>query len=171
MAIQYKFFMIPIKNSSQIENELNKFLRTVKVVTTHREFIAKGDESCYSLIIEYVIDGSEQVAASNTTSKSKTDYRDLLSPEDFTIYARLRAWRKETSEKEAVPAYTIFTNEQLAKIVEQKVCTKEDLQKIDGVGDGRVKRFGKHVTEMMIDSLKQLKENKAKVNNTDEKKG
>ena len=35
MAIQYKFFMIPIKNSSQIENELNKFLRTVKVVTTH----------------------------------------------------------------------------------------------------------------------------------------
>jgi superfamily II DNA helicase RecQ len=49
--------------------------------------------------------------------------------------------RKEIAAAEAVPVYTIFTNEQLATMVREHVITKGDLEKIAGVGDARVLKY------------------------------
>jgi len=77
------------------------------------------------------------------------DYKDVLSPEDFAVFAKLREWRKKTADAEAVPVYTIFNNEQLAKIVEKKIITKKALQEIEGVGEARVKKYGDAVISIM----------------------
>ena len=42
------------------------------------------------------------------------DYREVLNPEQFAAFVKLRTLRQTISKEEAVPVYVIFTNEQLA---------------------------------------------------------
>jgi hypothetical protein len=49
------------------------------------------------------------------------DYKEVMNEADFAVFSRLRDLRKVIAEKEAVPAYAIFTNEQLAAMVTGKV--------------------------------------------------
>lgn len=58
------------------------------------------------------------------------------------MFARLRALRKTLAEQEGVPAYALFTNEQLAGMVQRRVRTVGDLREIDGVGEARVEKYG-----------------------------
>ena len=72
----------------------------------------------------------------------KVDYREVLSAEDFAVFSKLREVRKGLAEKEGVPPYTIFTNEQFATVVRQKVTTKAALEKVEGVGAARLEKYG-----------------------------
>jgi superfamily II DNA helicase RecQ len=72
----------------------------------------------------------------------KVDYKEVLSSEDFAVFAKLRDLRKVISEKEAVPAYSIFTNEQLAAMVTGKVDTLAAMGTIPGVGAARIDKYG-----------------------------
>ena len=60
-----------------------------------------------------------------------------------------RDWRKEVASAEGVPVYTVFTNEQLAAIVQKKTATKAALQEIEGVGEARVKKYGDAMIEIL----------------------
>jgi hypothetical protein len=40
------------------------------------------------------------------------DYREVLDDKDFAVFAKLRTKRKELADKDGVPAYALFTNEQ-----------------------------------------------------------
>ena len=70
------------------------------------------------------------------------DYKEVLSPEDFVIFARLRETRKELAKTEQVPAYAIFTNEQLAEMARIRPVSKNGFSKIVGVGESRIQKYG-----------------------------
>ncbi|MBF0397206.1 MAG: HRDC domain-containing protein [Desulfobacterales bacterium] len=160
MTIQYKFFVIPIKNCNDIEEDLNKFLRTVKVINIDRAFVPNGENSLWNLAIEYLMNGSTQSIQETTKEqKSKVDYRDVLSPEDFAIFAKLRDWRKEVAGQEAVPVYTIFTNEQLAKIAEKRVVSKAGLKEIENIGAARISKYGDRVLKIVSEETEKQKQN------------
>ena len=59
------------------------------------------------------------------------------------MFARLREIRKEIAQADAVPVYTVFTNEQLAQMVQARATTKAALEKIAGVGDARIEKYGR----------------------------
>ncbi len=61
----------------------------------------------------------------------------------------MRDLRKEIAQGEAVPVYTIFSNEQLAQMVTDGVKTKAALEKIGGIGDARVAKYGTRFLELM----------------------
>ena len=64
------------------------------------------------------LDGSFGVAdKARAATGPKIDYKEVLNEVDFAVFARLRDLRKVISDKEAIPAYSIFTNEQLAAMV------------------------------------------------------
>jgi ribonuclease D len=147
MALQYKFFTIPVKMPDDAEAELNRFMRSARVITAHREFVAQGENSFCCVTVEYL---SDRGTGENTAGgKSRTDYKEVLSPENFALYAKLREWRKEVSSKEAIPAYAVFTNEQLAKIAEKRAASKSKLQKIEGIGEARIEKYGEAVIKIV----------------------
>jgi superfamily II DNA helicase RecQ len=80
--------------------------------------------------------------AEKSRSGPKVDYKEVLNEADFALFCTLRDVRKALSEKEAVPAYSIFTNEQLAAMVTQKAVTAASLETIPGVGAARVEKYG-----------------------------
>ena len=147
MTIQYRFFTIPLKSAEEAETELNHFLRSQRILTVHREFVSQGENAFWTMAVEYLSDSTEKTK--KTTGKKRIDYREILTPEDFALFVKLRDWRKQAAEKEAVPVYTIFTNEQLAEMAKKKAQSKTELKEISGVGEARVKNYGDGVLAIL----------------------
>ena len=142
MSVQYKCFVLSIKNSMDEEEEFNRFLRSVKVLTIHREFTSCGENSYWCFAVEYLYSKNDQSESNKSkTGKPKIDYKEVLSPEDFALFAKLRDWRKEIANIDKVPLYTIFNNEQLAQIAREKITTNAGLRGISGVGETRAKKY------------------------------
>ena len=138
--MQFKFFRVPVVEPEAAEGELNRFLKSVKVVQIHREFVSQGVSSFWSLAVESLEGGNGSSAPSS--KKAAVDYREVLSPEDFALYTRLREWRNARADQDGGPSYVIFTNAQLAQMARERIVTRAGLKEISGVGDSRVKRYG-----------------------------
>jgi superfamily II DNA helicase RecQ len=149
MALQLRFFTIPVRNPREAEGELNRFLASVRVVDIHREFVAQGEGSFWSIAVEGLTGEPGPAGEAGGKRKRRIDYKEVLSPEDFAVYARLREWRKQAAGQEAVPVYTIFTNEQLAAMVERKVASRAALMEIDGIGEARAAKYGAAVIDIL----------------------
>ncbi len=150
MGLEYKIFTLPVNDSSDVAEELNKFLKTVRGVNTRWEFVGQGDASFWTALVSYQAGKSPQ----QTGGKRRVDYRDVLSPKDFALFAKLRDWRNATAEKENLPAYTVFTNEQLAGMAEKRLKSVNDLRNIDGVGDIRIEKYGEAVLKIIAENGK-----------------
>ena len=77
------------------------------------------------------------------TKTPKIDYREVLSEKDFAKYVKLRDLRKKFAEKEGTPAFTIFTNEQLAELAKMDHPTLTKMETIPGIGKSRIEKYGK----------------------------
>lgn len=158
MSTQFKLFTLSISKAVEEEASLNLFLRQHRVLNVHREFVQDKHNSHWSLLVEYLaaVDNSPQ-AASKETGKSRVDYKEVLSPEDFAVFVKLRDWRKQQAEESAVPVYTIFTNQQLAEMVTLRVTSKTRLRDIDGVGDARLGKYADVILPILQQELGLLK--------------
>ena len=115
MSLQYKFFSIPVTHETEDETDLNDFLKGVQVITVHRELVCQENRYYWAIAVEYQSGGSRaKDARKSEMVKKKIDYKEVLSPEDFSIFAKLRDWRKETAAREAMQLYNVFMNDQLA---------------------------------------------------------
>ncbi len=74
MKRQYKIFSIPAKGDRKAEDEMNQFLNLFRITHIQRELIENGDNSFWSIVVEY--DGEFDTSAAKT-SKDKIDYRDV----------------------------------------------------------------------------------------------
>lgn len=144
----YKFYTIPIRDAEPAEAELNAFIRAHKVLSVDRRWVDQGADSFWSFCVDY-LDSAGQVPARGNAARGKVDYKELLSAEEFTVFARLRDLRKEIAQTDAVPVYTVFSNEQLARMVQSRVTTKAALEQIAGVGDARIEKYGPRFLDLL----------------------
>ena len=150
MSVQYKSFYVPAKPySNEVEEDLNQFLKSTNINNINKQFVEKGENSFWNFLIEYTIDNTGSTY--DKTSSKRIDYREVLSPEDFSLFAKLREWRKKEADKEKIPVYTIFTNEQIANIARRSITTKTGLLELDGVGEARVKKYSDDVIKIVIE--------------------
>jgi superfamily II DNA helicase RecQ len=136
----FEFIQIPANGQGSAKEELNKLLRGGRIASVRKEFVANGEDSFWAFCVEY-LDGSMGVDKSRSGSP-KVDYKEVLDEAQFAVFARLRDLRKALSDKEAIPAYSIFTNEQLAAMVTGKVDSLAVLGTIPGVGAARLEKYG-----------------------------
>lgn len=145
------FFTIPVFHPQPAQDELNCFLASHRVVRLEKQWLPAGEQSCWALCVE-TADGpgplpanltmaGQRSGAGSAAGKGKVDWREVLSAEDFEVFARLRALRKAVAERDGVPPYAVFTNEQLAAMVRQRVTTASALGQIEGIGPARVERY------------------------------
>lgn len=145
--MRLKFFHIPMVDPLAAEAELNQFLASHRVLEVQRHFVATGLDSGWAVCVAFV----EGVAGSHDAGarKGKIDYREVLAEDEFAVYSRLRSLRKELAERDAVPAYALFTNEQLAAMVRQRVDSATSLAALEGVGQARVAKYGAPFLEVL----------------------
>ncbi len=157
MPPQFKQFRVPAIAGSEEEQELNTFLRSVKHLTVHRNFVGDGMNSFTLYAVEYLFTDGQPVEKNQ--KKGKIDYKEVLPPEDFALYSRLRQWRKDKAAAEAMAVYTIFTNEQLAQIAGKRPGSKGALQEIPGIGEAKTAKYGSEVMSLVAEVSRQQADN------------
>ena len=141
--MELKFFSIPARDPAEFGEELNRFLRGHRVLAVQRELVREDGGAWWAICVEYLAlaPGVSKNGAAGP-AKPKVDYRERLNDAEFAVFSRLREVRKTLAEREAVPVYAVFTNEQIAAMVTGGVNTLQGLRGIEGVGDSRAEKYG-----------------------------
>lgn len=101
-AMRLHFLTIPVFESAPAEAELNRFLAGHRVLAVDRQLVADGTRSAWVVCVSYV-DRPEAAPSAGTSAAKPTvaksirdavDYKAILAPADFELFARLRALRK-----------------------------------------------------------------------------
>jgi len=88
--MRFKFFTIPLHNTDQVENELNRFLAGHRITSVEKHFVEAGESSAWSLCVGYVEGGQPP----SPVKRGKIDYRDVLAEDEFAVFVKLRSLRK-----------------------------------------------------------------------------
>jgi superfamily II DNA helicase RecQ len=150
--MRYAFFSIPALSSADAVAELNALLASRRIAAVEKHFVADGQNSFWAISVSFLESG-EQV--SQGSGKSKVDYKEVLSEKDFSLFVKLRDLRKKLADQEAVPAYAIFTNEQMAEMVKIKAASIAALSNISGIGKARVEKYGAQFLALLAANREQ----------------
>ncbi|WP_420849502.1 DNA helicase RecQ [Phenylobacterium deserti] len=72
-----------------------------------------------------------------------------LAPADQPLFQALRSWRASEAKTQHVPPYVIFHDATLAAIASARPGTRALLERINGVGEGKLARYGDAVLEVV----------------------
>ena len=73
---------------------------------------------------------------------------------DAELFESLRAWRKAEAARQGVPPYVIFHDQTLADISRARPLTLYDLGETNGVGQGKLDRYGEAVLAVVASGLR-----------------
>ncbi len=143
--------------------DLDNFMKDSDIISVSDHFFLHEGHPWLCLIVSYREDNRRNdVPISSkhvsTQSEVKKDWRDTLDDERKQIFDLLRHWRAVKSQKDGLPPYVILTNRQVAEIVQANVTSVADLRKIDGIGDGKIQRFGNDILAI-LQQVKQITQN------------
>lgn len=136
-SMRFKIFSIPIIGGSQIEQELNAFLSSKRVLEVEKQLISQGNSAFWSFCITYIEGGDFPV-------KGKVDYKELLDEASFRRFSRMREIRKRLAQEEGVPAYAVFTDEELAAMAKVENLTAVKMKGIKGIAEKKLEKYGRH---------------------------
>ncbi len=142
--MQIRIFNIPITDSGEALAEMNRFLSNHKVLEMDQKFFQNERGGCWTFCIHFMPD---QTPGGNTGGRTKTDYKQVLSEPQFAVFSRLREIRKGLAGEDGVPAYAVFTDEELANIARLPELTEKALATIPGIGEKKISRYGKPMLE------------------------
>lgn len=139
--MQIKVFTIPIASPETMEEEANRFLRGHRVMTVDRQFTPEGG-GYWTVFITFQDGTSTNMSVPGISRSGKVDYREVLSPEDFIRFAKYRDIRKELATQQGIPAYAVFTDDELAQMARMgDEMTVAKIGTIKGVGK-RAEKYG-----------------------------
>lgn len=143
--MKYRFFTIPVNDNASAANELNTFCAQHRICEIEKYFVAHGAASFWSFCVTWIDQEAALTSGGARQRNDKIDYKELLDDDEFALYSRLRVLRKTIAEREGTPAYNVFTNAQLATIVQQRIMSKSALLELEGIGKMRVEKYADEV--------------------------
>ncbi len=145
--MQIKIFDLLASAPEQDIEIVNKFIRGHKVVDIDKQFYVSSDNiGHWSLCVTYLLTSSQQQSGS-FERREKVDYKAVLSAEDFEKFTKLRMIRKKLADDDAVPAYAVFTDSELAQIAQMPAIEAKLMKQITGIGDKRMAKYGDLICE------------------------
>jgi ATP-dependent DNA helicase RecQ len=72
-----------------------------------------------------------------------------VAPEAMALFEALRSWRREQAHAQHVPPYVIFHDATLAEIARERPSSAPLLAGINGVGEGKLARYGEAVLKVV----------------------
>lgn len=143
--MQISLFTVAPGDSRALD-DLNRCLRGHRVLTLDRQC----HEGVWSFCVTWQPGGATEAGPAE-----KVDYKTVLDEKTFALFSHLRIVRKALAEKENLPPYAVFTNEQLAEVARRRCVLPADLGKIDGIGAARVEKYGAAIVAAIAQHEKQ----------------
>lgn len=136
--MQIKVFSVPIIGGESANEELNIFLRSKKILQVENQLIHHSGSSFWSFCVKYLDTAPTPISG----EKVKTDYKQVLDEAVFKRFSRLREIRKQIAQNEAIPAFAVFTDEELAELAKLPEFTLAKMKTIKGIGEKKVEKYG-----------------------------
>lgn len=146
LKMQIRIFNIPITDNGEMQAEMNRFLSASKVLEIEQRFYQNDKSAFWSFCVRYLNNNTGSFQQQST--KQKVDYKELLNENEFAIFSKLRECRKIIAANDAVPAYAVFTDEELAGIARLPVLEVSKLISVKGIGDKKVEKYGNKLIEL-----------------------
>ena len=83
----------------------------------------------------------------------KVDYKNQLDEATFKVFSKLREIRKKLAAEEAIPAYSICTDQELAVMAGLKQLTKDGLLTVKGFCEKKMEEYGLRILEMYHENI------------------
>ena len=147
--MQIIIFNIPLTDTGNALAEMNRFLAGHKVLEVEQKFFQNEKGGCWSFCVRYIPGNSG--SGSSGGRNSKADYKQILSESEFVVFSRLREIRKVLANDDGVPAYAVFTDEELSGIARLGEPTEKGMLSIPGIGEKKIARYGRPVIDMYND--------------------
>lgn len=135
----YTIITIPVLDSEKEIEKLNGFIQSHKVIEVEKQVVQVGKNSYWTFCVQYLLGNVPN--RNNLKYPEKTDYKELLSEEEFKRFAHFRNIRKQLATDEAIPAFTIFTDAELAEMAKQNPLTENTMQGIKGIGEKKMQKY------------------------------
>lgn len=139
--MQIKLFTIPIGESGAALDDMNRFLRGNKILEVQNHLISNDNGAYWCFCVRYI---EQQAQTPSTEQKPKVDYKLVLDDATFQKFSKLRAIRKKVAAEAGLPAFAVFTDQELAEMAKLETLTKKTMLSIQGIGDKKVERFAEH---------------------------
>lgn len=146
--MQIQLFHIPATENAEVLADMNRFLATHKVLEVEQNFYFQHQHANWCFCVRYLQSGSDNKSDGLIVPRNKTDYKQILSETEFAVFARLRECRKIIATNDAIPAYAVFTDEELASIARLEDLTVQKMQDIKGIGEKKAQKYGGKIIEM-----------------------
>ncbi|MDR0940881.1 MAG: HRDC domain-containing protein [Bacteroidales bacterium] len=167
--MQIKIINIPLTDDGTMQAELNRSLASLRVLEVEQRFFQNEKGGCWSFCIRYITGGNATHGDTfSSNSKEKVDYKQVLSEKEFAVFSALREIRKQIAANDGMPAYAVFTDEELAGIARLPKIEAAKLIAVKGIGDKKVQKYGKQLAEMYAQKVAEVPTatNEANVNPT-----
>lgn len=135
----FKFFCIPVTCPEVAEKSLNQFLAQHAVTGVRSELVNSGQESFWACMIT---DTTGNLPRGVSSGGGKIDYKEVLEPADFAIFAQMRVLRKALAERDGVPPYGVFNDKQLHALLEMRPTAVAQIKSLSGLASGRAEKYG-----------------------------
>ncbi|MDR2734805.1 MAG: HRDC domain-containing protein [Spirochaetota bacterium] len=154
LLTQYASFFISPFGENSVTDELNAFLRSHRIVNVEKKLIDSERGTGWVFLVEYGSDSGKN----SQNAPPRVDYKEVLSAAEYALFDKLRTLRKELSEKQGIPVYAVFTNDQLAAMVKKRPKSTKDLLGIPGIGEARVKQYGEAFLNLCANNKEALQD-------------
>ncbi|MBL7773177.1 MAG: HRDC domain-containing protein [Chitinophagaceae bacterium] len=137
--MQLKIISVPVIGGEMETETINVWIKQSKVISLDKQLVCVGSMYYWSFCFQF-LEGA--IPGRNLKYPEKVDYRMVLEEDVFKRFAALREIRKEIAKAEAIPAFAIFTDAELAEMAKVEILTSEVMQNIQGIGEKKIEKYG-----------------------------
>lgn len=124
-------------NQGMLEIDYTEASR-LKITKLGHQVLFDGKEVSLTLPVDRSVKKSEKEVKKN----KKFEFEQSL-------FNKLKALRKQIADSQGVPAFVVFSDKTLQEIASEKPLTMANFNKVSGVGDQKLKQYGKTFIELL----------------------
>jgi len=147
--MQIKIFTVPISDNGSAQIELNTFLSGNKILEIEQFFHQNEKGAVWCFCVRY-LNNNSGIFTPNTPKK--IDYKEVLNEKQFAVFSTLREIRKSIATQDAVPAYAVFTDMELAEITKLDTISENNVLQIKGIAEKRMSKYGTELIKCYLKS-------------------
>lgn len=142
--MQIKLFIVPVPGGEQVNEELNRFMRSHRIISVQEQAIQGNGGAFWCYSVRYA-----ESTAFGEREKPGIDYRELLGEAAFKRFSTYREIRKKVAKDDEVPAYMVFSDAELAALAKLEVLTEAGMKSVSGIGVKKVERYGRFFMQQL----------------------
>jgi len=139
--MQYQFFTLPVWDSRELQDVMNRFLRGNKILEVEKQLVQNESGAYWCFCITWL---EKSTGGRRSERNKRVDYKQILDEATFERFSKLRVIRKAVAADEGIPAFAIFTDEQLSGLAKLETIDVKSMLSIKGIGDKKVERYAEY---------------------------